>query len=159
MGGRDLSEKTYADGEVQLVIFKLGREEYGISILQVQEIKRMTDITRVPHTPPYIKGVINLRGSVLSVIDLRKRLNLPSLEDSDDTRIIIVKVEDITVGMIVDSVSEVTALNQENIELPSVVVGGVATNYLSGVGKQDDRLLILLNLDEIIGISQDNKAG
>lgn len=154
-----MSEKTYADGEVQLVIFKLGREEYGISILQVQEIKRMTDITRVPHTPPYIKGVINLRGSVLPVLDLRKRLNLPSLEDSDDNRIIIVKVEDITVGMIVDSVSEVTALEQENIELPSAVVGGVATNYLSGVGKQDDRLLILLNLDEIIGIGQDNKAG
>jgi purine-binding chemotaxis protein CheW len=154
-----LSEKTYSDGEVQLVVFKLGREEYGISILEVQEIKRMTEITRVPHTPPYIKGVINLRGSVLPVLDLRKRLNLPSIDDSDDTRIIIVKIEDLTVGMIVDSVSEVTALNQENIEPPSAVVGGVAANYLSGVGKQDDRLLILLNLDEIIGISQDSKVG
>ncbi|MGI6093286.1 MAG: chemotaxis protein CheW [Veillonellaceae bacterium] len=154
-----MSEKTYSDGEVQLVVFKLGREEYGISILEVQEIKRMTEITRVPHTPPYIKGVINLRGSVLPVLDLRKRLNLPSIDDSDDTRIIIVKIEDLTVGMIVDSVSEVTALNQENIEPPSAVVGGVAANYLSGVGKQDDRLLILLNLDEIIGISQDSKVG
>ncbi|MDD4602102.1 Chemotaxis protein CheW [bioreactor metagenome] len=153
-----MSEKTYADGEVQLVVFKLGREEYGIGILQVQEIKRMTDITRVPHTPQYIKGVINLRGSVLPVLDLRKRLNLPAQDDCDATRIIIVKVEDITVGMIVDSVSEVTALNQDHIELPSTVVGGVAANYLSGVGKQDDRLLILLNLNEIIGTGQDNKA-
>lgn len=155
---RSLSEKTYADGEVQLVVFKLGREEYGISILQVQEIKRMTDITRVPHTPQYIKGVINLRGSVLPVLDLRKRLNLPPQEDNEDTRIIIVKVEDITVGMIVDSVSEVTAINRENIEPPNAVVGGVAANYLSGVGKQDDRLLILVNLEEIIGIGQENKA-
>lgn len=153
-----MSEKTYADGEVQLVVFKLGREEYGISILQVQEIKRMTDITRVPHTPQYIKGVINLRGSVLPVLDLRKRLNLPPQEDNEDTRIIIVKVEDITVGMIVDSVSEVTAINRENIEPPNAVVGGVAANYLSGVGKQDDRLLILVNLEEIIGIGQENKA-
>lgn len=153
-----MSEKTYADGEIQLVVFKLGREEYGVSILQVQEIKRMTDITRVPHTPEYIKGVINLRGSVLPVLDLRKRLNLPPMEDTDDTRIIIVKVEDITVGMIVDSVSEVTAISKDNIESPNAVVGGVATNYLSGVGKQDGRLLILLNLDEIIGIVQDNKA-
>ena len=153
-----MSEKTYADGEVQLVVFRLGREEYGVGILQVQEIKRMTDITRVPRTPQYIKGVINLRGSVLPVLDLRKRLNLPAQEDSDDTRIIIVKVDDITVGMIVDLVSEVTAINQDNIELPSTVVGGVAANYLSGVGKQDDRLIILLNLDEIIGKGQDNKA-
>lgn len=154
-----MSDKYYAGGEMQLVVFKLGREEYGVSILKVQEIKRMTDITRVPHAPNYIKGVINLRGSVLPVIDLRKRLNLPSADDTDDTRIIIVKVEDITVGMIVDSVSEVTALNEESIELPNDVVGGIATNYLSGVGKQGDRLLILLNLDEIIGIGQDIKAG
>ena len=71
-----MTEKIYSSNEVQLVIFKLGREEYGVSILQVQEIKRMTDITRVPHTPDYIRGVINLRGSVLPVVDLKKRLNL-----------------------------------------------------------------------------------
>jgi len=153
-----VSEKTYASDEIQLVVFKLGREEYGVSILQVQEIKRMTEITRVPHTPDYIKGVINLRGSVLPVLDLRRRLNLLSKEDTDDTRIIIVKVEEITVGMIVDSVSEVTALSQENIESPNSVVGGISANYLSGVGKQDDRLLILLDLAELIGITQETKA-
>ena len=153
-----MSEKTYASDEIQLVVFKLGREEYGVSILQVQEIKRMTEITRVPHTPDYIKGVINLRGSVLPVLDLRRRLNLLSKEDTDDTRIIIVKVEEITVGMIVDSVSEVTALSQENIESPNSVVGGISANYLSGVGKQEDRLLILLDLAELIGITQETKA-
>ncbi|HWR39013.1 MAG TPA: chemotaxis protein CheW [Patescibacteria group bacterium] len=155
-----MSEKTYSSNEVQLVVFKLGREEYGVSILQVQEIKRMTDITRVPHTPEYIKGVINLRGSVLPVVDLKKRLNLPMEEYTDDTRIIIVKVEEIIVGMIVDAVSEVTAINQENIEPPQAVVSGVESSYLSGVGKMDNRLLILLNLLAIIGIGQDAaKAG
>lgn len=150
-----MAEKTYSNDEIQLVVFKLGREEYGVSILQVQEIKRMTDITRVPHTPDYIKGVMNLRGSVLPVLDLKKRLSLPPQEYSDDTRIIIVKVEDITLGIIVDAVSEVLTIGQQSIEPPQAVAGGVVANYLSGVGKLDDRLLILLNLEAIIGHSQD----
>ncbi len=153
-----MAEKTYSSNEVQLVVFKLGREEYGVSILQVQEIKRMTDITRVPHTPDYITGVINLRGSVLPVVDLKKRLNLPAQESTDHTRIIIVKIDEVIVGMVVDAVSEVLAIDQDHIESPDAVVGGVAANFISGVGKLDNRLLILLNLEMIIGISQDTKA-
>ena len=154
-----MSELTYSGNEIQLVVFKLGREEYGVSILQVQEIKRITEITRVPHSPDYIKGVMNLRGSVLPVIDLKKRLNLPPQDYTDDTRIIIIKVEDVTVGMIVDAVSEVTTIDQSSIEPPQAVVGGIAADYLSGVGKLDNRLLILLNTDAIIGIGQEVKAG
>lgn len=154
-----MSEITYSGNEIQLVVFKLGREEYGVSILQVQEIKRITEITRVPHSPDYIKGVMNLRGSVLPVIDLKKRLNLPQQDYTDDTRIIIIKVEDIIVGMIVDAVSEVTTIDQSNIEPPQAVVGGIAADYLSGVGKLENRLLILLNTDAIIGIGQEVKAG
>lgn len=153
-----MAESTYSGNDIQLVVFKLGREEYGVSILQVQEIKRITEITRVPHSPDYIKGVMNLRGSVLPVIDLKKRLNLPPEEYTDDTRIIIIKVEDITVGMIVDAVSEVTTIDQSNIEPPQAVVGGIAADYLSGVGKLENRLLILLNTDAIIGIGQEVKA-
>lgn len=153
-----MSEKSYSSSEVQLVVFKLGREEYSVSILQVQEIKRITDITRVPHTPDYIKGVINLRGSVLPVIDLKKRLNLPQQMSTEDTRIIIVKVGELSVGMIVDAVSEVMTINQENIDSPEVVAGSVAASYLSGVGKLDNRLLILLNLEEIIGVGQEVKV-
>ncbi|WP_378951871.1 chemotaxis protein CheW [Pelosinus sp. sgz500959] len=148
-------EQEYANREIQLVIFKLGKEEYGVSILQVQEIKRITEITRVPHTPEYIKGVINLRGSVLPVIDLKRRLNLPQQELTENTRIIIVKVKEISVGMIVDAVSEVMTINQENIDSPDVVAGSVSANYLSGVGKLENRLLILLNLEEITGIGQE----
>lgn len=153
-----MPDKNYSSSEVQLVVFKLGREEYSVSILQVQEIKRVTDITRVPHTPDYIKGVINLRGSVLPVIDLKKRLNLPQQTITEDTRIIIVKVDELSVGMIVDVVSEVMTINRENIDSPDVVAGSVAASYLSGVGKLDNRLLILLNLEEIIGIGQEVKA-
>lgn len=150
-----MSEENCSNDEIQLVIFKLGREEYGVSILQVQEIKRITEITRVPYTPEYIKGVINLRGSVLPVIDLKKRLNLPQQVSTEDARIIIVKVKEISVGMIVDAVSEVMTLSQENIDSPDVVAGSVSANYLSGVGKLDNRLLILLNLETITGIGQE----
>ena len=152
-----MSEQTYSSSEIQLVVFKLGKEEYGVSILQVQEIKRITEITRVPHTPEYIKGVINLRGNVLPVIDLKKRLNLPEQVATEDARIIIVKVKDISIGMMVDAVSEVMTINQENIDSPDVVAGSVSANYLSGVGKLQDRLLILLNLETITGIGQETK--
>lgn len=151
-----MAEKTYSNNELQLVAFKLGREEYGISILQVQEIKRMTEITRVPHTPDYLKGVMNLRGSVLPVFDLKKRLDLPDNEYSDDARIVIVKVDEVTLGVIVDAVSEVLTIGQENIEPPQVVAGGVIANYLSGIGKINSRLLILLDINSIIGTGQDN---
>lgn len=153
-----MAENTYSNDEVQLVVFKLGREEYGISILQVQEIKRLTDITRVPHTPDYITGVINLRGSVLPVVDLKKRLDLPGQAHTDNTRIIIVKIDEIVVGMLVDAVSEVLAINGSNIEDPDAVVGGVAANFISGVGKLDNRLLILLNMEAILGNGQEAKV-
>jgi len=153
-----MSELTYFGNEIHLVVFKLGREEYGVNILQVQEIKRMTEITRVPHSPDYIKGVMNLRGSVLPVIDLKRRLNIPPQEHTEDTRIIIIKVEEIAVGMIVDAVSEVTIINQSDIEPPHTVVVGVTADYISGVGKLENRLLILLRSDVIIGIGQELKV-
>lgn len=153
-----MSESTFTN-EVQIVVFRLDKEEYAVSILQVQEIKRMTDITRVPHTPDYIKGVINLRGSVLPVIDLKKRLNLTLADYNDNTRIIIVKVEDLSIGIIVDAVSEVLTINSECIEPAQSVVGGVSTDYLSGVGKLDNRLIILLNLEALIGLGQEVKVG
>jgi purine-binding chemotaxis protein CheW len=150
-----MEEEIMTQTEIQLVAFKLGREEYGVSILQVVEIKRMTDITRVPYTPDYIRGVMNLRGSVLPVLDLKKRLGLESNEITDDTRIVIVKVDDLSVGLIVDAVSEVMTIAQENIENSQTVVTSVAANYLDGVGKLENRLLILLNLEAIIGINQE----
>lgn len=148
-----MADNEFMNNEIQLVVFRLGREEYGVSILQVQEIKRMMDITRVPHSPDFIKGVINLRGSVLPVIDLKKRLDLPPADYTDDTRIIIVKVEELVVGLIVDAVSEVSTIAGENIEPPTSVTTGASAQYIQGVGKQDDKLLILLNLQAIVGLA------
>jgi len=149
-------EQTFTDNEIQVVVFKLGQEEYAVSILQVQEIKRMTDITRVPHAPEYIKGVMNLRGSVLPVLDLKKRLNIAGGELTDNTRIIIIKLGEITAGMIVDAVSEVMTIGTQSIEPPQIVVrGSTGADYLSGVAKVGGRLLIILDLWAIIGIGQD----
>lgn len=153
-----MAQAVYSGAETQLVIFKLGREEYGVSILQVQEIKRMIGITRVPHTPDYIKGVINLRGSVLPVLDLKTRLGFPSGDYNDETRIIIVNLEDLAVGLIVDAVSEVTAIAAEQIDSSQSVSAAYNSGFISGVGKLDNRLLILLNLEAIIGCSQDTKS-
>lgn len=148
-----MAGKNYRDEELQLVAFKLNKEEYGVSILYVQEIKRLTEITRVPYTPDFIKGVMNLRGSVLPVIDLKKRLGLAESPYSEDTRIIIVKIDEISIGMIVDSVTEVLEIEPDHIEAPEAVVDSndAGNNFISGVGNLDNRLIIMLNLNEIIG--------
>lgn len=134
----------------QFVEFKLGEEEYGVDILQVKTIERMMPITRVPKAPHFVEGVINLRGEVVPVIDLKKRFSLPQGEITDNTRIIIVTVEDLTVGMIVDSATEVIQLSEEDIEPAPSITGGIDSNFLDGVGKLDGKLLILLNLSKIL---------
>ena len=140
--------------ELKLIIFKLGREEYGMDILRVQEIKRMMSITRVPSTPPFIKGVINLRGSVLPVIDLRTRLGLVETELGDAARMIVIMANDTTVGFIVDEVVEVTTINTQNIEVAHALSTGLSTEYISGIAKADNRLFIMLNPDSIVNILQ-----
>lgn len=140
------------NNEIQLVVFKLASEFYAVDILKVKEIKLMTNITRVPHSPDYYKGVINLRGSVFPVIDLKKRLNLPDNEYTDETRIIMVRIEDTFVGIIVDSVVEVTTVDEKVIEPIQTGNSDVNNKYLSGVAKHNEELLILLNIEAIAEI-------
>lgn len=139
-----------AESVRQFVEFKLGDEEYGIDILQVKTIERMLPITRVPKAPDFVEGVINLRGEIVPVIDLKKRFDLPASEVTDNTRIIIVTVDDLTVGMIVDSATEVVHLPQNAIEPAPAITGGIDSNYLDGVGKIDEKLLILLNSAKVL---------
>ncbi|MGI6484883.1 MAG: chemotaxis protein CheW [Tepidanaerobacteraceae bacterium] len=134
----------------QFVEFKLGEETYGVDILQVKTIERMMPITRVPKAPQFVEGVINLRGDIVTVIDLKKRFDLPKREETDNTRIIIVNVEDITVGMIVDSATEVIQLPQNAIEMAPSIVAGIDADFLQGVGKIGDKLLIILDLLKIL---------
>ncbi|WP_322903942.1 chemotaxis protein CheW [Paenibacillus campi] len=137
--------------ELKVIVFKLASEEYGIEVDKVQTIERMMPITRVPKTLDFVKGVINLRGVVIPVIDLRGRFNLTQTEYNDQTRIIIVEVEKVQVGFIVDSANDVVDIKRSSIEKPPEVVGGVKARYLDGVAKLDEeRLLIMLNLAEVL---------
>ncbi|MBO8167949.1 MAG: chemotaxis protein CheW [Thermoanaerobacteraceae bacterium] len=136
--------------EEQLVVFQLSGETYGIEIANVHEIIRMQDITDIPRTPDFVEGVINLRGRIIPVIDLRKRFDLEVSEYTQASRIIVVEVEGVTVGMIVDSVSEVLRLPTNNIEPPPAMVSSVDAAYLRGVGKLDEQLIILLNLNKVL---------
>ncbi len=147
-------DQVIAD-EVQVVAFKLRNEEYGFSILNVQEIKGLTDITRVPFAPDFIKGVINLRGSVLPVIDLKRRLGLEDTPYTSNTRIVIVQYEDVSVGMLVDAVTEVRTINGEDFDTTRSITASndSGSKFISGIGKVDGRLIIHLNISEIIGLS------
>ena len=134
--------------EEQLVIFQLNDQQYALPIQETQEIIRMTNITRVPNTRHYVEGIINLRGSIVPVINLNKRLTLPVTDYSEDTRIIVVEQGGQKVGMIVDIVLEVGRFSDDEIDPPSVA--GDNVSYLKGVVKKGDQLWLLLNLEEVI---------
>jgi purine-binding chemotaxis protein CheW len=142
-------DNVTANEELQLVIFRLAKEEYGLPITKVQEINRLVPITKLPQTPSFMEGIINLRGRVIPVIDLRKRFQLAAAEQSEDNRIIIVEVNGQTVGVIVDAVTEVVRLAAASIEPPPPTFI-IDAQYIHGVGKLDDRLLILLDIDRIL---------
>ena len=135
---------------IQLVTFSIGEEEFGVNILQVQEIIRTMDITKVPRAPEFVEGVINLRGKVIPIVDMRSRFGLESKEHDKYTRIIVIEIEMIIVGFVVDSVSEVLRIPANSVQPPPPVVAGMDSDYIDGVGKLDDRLLILLDLDSLL---------
>ncbi|MCS7002942.1 MAG: chemotaxis protein CheW [Dehalococcoidia bacterium] len=135
----------------QVVVLKLGDEHYGVDISRVQEIIRPQAITRVPHAPVFVEGIINLRGRVIPVIDLRKRFGLPKGEMTKETRIAVTDIAGTTVGLVVDGVSEVLRVERACIEAPSPVVTGVDADFIRGIAKLEDRLVILLELDHVLG--------
>ena len=146
-----LQEETReTKGEVlQLASFRLGGEEYAIDISAVQEINRMTEVTKVPNSPPYIEGVLNLRGRIIPAVNLRKKFGLPEREYDRHTRIMVVDVEGTMVGLIVDAVSEVLRISPETIEPAPEMSAGVNSKYIRGVGKVNGRLVILLDLERL----------
>jgi purine-binding chemotaxis protein CheW len=137
---------------LQLVSFNIGEEEFGVDILRVQEINRMTHVTRVPNAPDYVVGVINLRGKVIPIIDLRLRLGLPRKNYEKDTRIVVVEIDSKVLGFIVDSVNEVIRINKSIAEPPPPMVSGIESDFITAIGKLQDRLLILLDLHKVITI-------
>jgi purine-binding chemotaxis protein CheW len=136
--------------ELQLVVFQLGAELYGVEISRVHEIIRLQAVTRVPHSPAFVEGVINLRGKVISVINLRHRFGLPDAADTRAGRIVVVDINDQVIGMVVDGVSEVLRIHTSTIEPPSPAVAGIDSEYLQGIAKLPERLVILLDLDRVL---------
>jgi purine-binding chemotaxis protein CheW len=141
--------------EKKVIVFVLGSEEYGVEVDKVRTIERMQPMTRVPKVPAFINGVINLRGVVVPIIDLRARFGLDHAEYNDNTRIIIVAAEEFEVGLIVDSANDVIDLDSDEIGSPPEIVGGIKAKYLDGIARiGENRLLVLLNLERVLDKSE-----
>ncbi len=139
-----------AQAEKQLVVFDLDSESYGVDIGAVREIIRMQEITRVPRTPEFVEGVINLRGKVIPVVDLSKRFGLNVGEESKDNRIVVVDIGGQDIGVVVDAVTEVLRIHASAIEPPSSVITNADSEYLLGIAKLDDKMIILLELESVL---------
>lgn len=150
--GQPQTAQPEPDVSSQLVLFTLSDETYGVDIHRVREIIRIPEITRIPRTPDFIEGVINLRGGVIPVVDLRKRFNLPAPdreELADTGRIVVMDMRDWTIGMMVDGVSEVLRVQASAVEPPSPYIVSTDTRFIAGVVKDGDRLVVLLDLDAV----------
>ena len=142
-----MEQLTSSDELLQLVTFNMDTEEYGVNILKVQEINRMTEIAKVPNAPKYVEGVINLRGRVIPVISLRKRFNFAEKDSDEQSRIIIMDIQGITIGIIVDSVSEVLRIPSNTVDPAPNVATEMDTAFIKGIAKLEDRLIILIDMD------------
>lgn len=136
--------------EKQLVIFELDTEYFGIDISMVEGINKMFEITKIPRAPVYMEGIVNLRGSVLPVIDLQKRFGMPAQERTKETRIVVANVDGVKIGMIVSAVSEVLTIEDSVIEPPPSMVSNTNSEFIIGVAKIDKRLVILLDLAKVL---------
>ncbi len=142
--------ETLNQKEMKVIIFQLMDKEYAIGVDTVQSIEKLLSITRVPKTPSYVRGVLNLRGVVTPIVDLRERFGLNNKEMDDNTRIIIVALEEFEVGLIVDAANDVLDIPIESIEPQPEVVGSVESDFISGVAKIGKRLLVMLNLEKVL---------
>jgi purine-binding chemotaxis protein CheW len=146
---------SIGSSEIQMIVFQLGTEEYAVPITDVQEIIMMQNATRIPKSPSFVEGVINLRGHIIPVIDGRKKFNFDniSLNHTNETRIMILEIDQEMIGLIVDSVSEVIHLSSTDIEPPPIEMDD-ETDFLWGVGKYNNRLLILLNPHKFLNLDE-----
>jgi purine-binding chemotaxis protein CheW len=145
------TNRSNATGSMQLVSFKLSDETYGIEITKIREIILVGQITRVPETPHYIKGLINLRSSVIPVIDLRARFSLSENELTQDSRIMVLNVGRRTIGIVVDSVNEVLRVSEDQISPAPPTVASLGNQYMTGLVRLEEQLLILLDVDRLFG--------
>ncbi|MDA3901247.1 MAG: chemotaxis protein CheW [Spirochaetes bacterium] len=140
---------------VQLVSFMLEDVDYGVDILSVHEILRIPQITRLPNCPFFIKGVINLRGNVIPVVDVRVRFGFPAAKMTEMSRIIVIESETKQIGLLVDNVSSVIRIKDSNVDPPTVFIDGVSEEFIAGVGRLKDRLVVILNLHNVLYTDQE----
>lgn len=146
-----MEETTTINDLIQLVTFKIGKEEFGVEILQVQEIIKMSELTTIPNVDNYVAGIIKLRGKIVTVVDLRIKLCLSQKEYDNETRIIVVEIKNTTIGFIVDEVKEVLRIPINLTEKPpSIVSSGINSEYITSIGKLEDRIIILLTLENLL---------
>jgi purine-binding chemotaxis protein CheW len=157
MSGEDEEEVVSEGSIIQLVSFVLEDVEYGVDILAVHEILRFPEITRLPNTPNFIKGVINLRGNVIPVVDVRKRFGFSRARITDLTRIIVIETTDKLTGLMVDNVHQVVRISRNNVDPPSELIEGVSEEYIWGIGRLKDRLIVILNLSNILFLEEDKE--
>lgn len=138
----------------QVVSFNLANEEYAIEITKIKEIILVEGITKVPQMPIYIEGIINLRGNVIPVLDLRKRFGMKNAEIGDETRIVVSRMAEKIIGLIVDSVSQVMKIPKDDIQPPPDTIAGLAGEYLTGVGKVDERMIMMLDIDKVLSLEE-----
>ncbi len=139
-----------ADGNArELVAFRIDGEEFAVDVASVQEINRAAELTRIPNAPSHIQGVMNLRGKLVPVVDLRRMLGFQAKTSDRQTRIMVIEINGMVAGFLVDSVSEVLRLPESAVEDPPAFAGTAEADYVAGVGKVDDRLLVLLNLQKL----------
>ena len=147
--------KMKETGELrQFISFSVGQEEYGLELLRVKEVIRLREITWLPKAPSFVKGIINLRGDVIPIIDLRDKFGMETREETAQTRVIVVEVEGRLMGMVVDSASQVVRIPADQIDPPPPVLGGFSQQFITGVGKTEDKLVILLNTDAILTVDE-----
>lgn len=139
----------------EYVIFKLDGEYYGLNIHNVENIEKRFDITRIPHSKPYVKGIINLRGNVIPIVDLRARFHLPAVEPTDDTRIIIINHHDLKIGIIVDSSSETLQLAEEDIDAAPAIKSSMEEDFVKEIGKHNNRIIMLIDLKKVLGLTDE----
>jgi purine-binding chemotaxis protein CheW len=148
-----MQRDSRSDEILQIVSFHVGNEEFGLDILKVQEIIRFQQLTRVPNMPSYVEGVLNLRGKVIPVVGLRQRIGLERQAPTQTTKIVVASVKSEVLGFVVDSVSEVLRISSSSVE-PTPRLGQVSQKYVAGVGKLDNRLLLLLDLDQLLSAEE-----
>lgn len=136
--------------EKQFVVFKLNNEEYGINIMNVKEIGPYKESVKIPNTPSFIEGIVNYRGSVIPIVNLRKRFNIGELEVGTNTRIIIINLNERQIGFIVDEASQTIRLSDGDIEPAPEIISSIDSRYIIGVGKKDERLIILIDLEKVL---------